>query len=291
MKKLKTATAFKAGVILNTIYIIVELFFGVILGSVALIADAFHNLSDVVGLIVSWVADLLGKRRPTNRYSYGLKSVSIIAALINALLLLVAMITIITEAITHFNNPQPIAGIDVMSVAFVGVIVNGISALLFMQGKNHDLNVKGAFLHLAADAGVSLAVVVAGLLMSITRWYWLDPAISILVAGFILISTFGLFKDSINLTLQSVPKTINLSETERIIVSCPQVLSYHDLHVWPLGTKDTALTVHVIASPNTNNNDLLNNLTTALEKTGNIQHITIQIENATGSKKIIENKF
>ncbi|WP_125706652.1 cation diffusion facilitator family transporter [Lacticaseibacillus daqingensis] len=278
MKQSKPNQAFRWGIGLNAGYIIAEVAFGLGIGSVALIADAMHNLSDVLGLGIAWFADWLSCRQPTIRRTYGYKSSSILAALINAVFLLVAMGAIIVEAVTRFSHAQPVAGGVVMAVAGVGILVNGGTALLFHHGQQHDLNVRGAFLHMAADAGVSLGVVIAGGLTLMTGWAWLDPLVSILVALVVLASTWGLLKDAVNLAMAAVPKAIDTAAVKALIEAFPTVTACHDLHIWALGTTDVALTVHVTRTTSCNNDQFLEQLGHKLRHTFEIAHVTIQVE-------------
>lgn len=274
----KPNAAFRWGILLNAVYIIAEVGFGTLIGSIALVADALHNLSDVLGLAIAWFASWLSLRRPTAQRTYGYKGSSILAALINAVFLLVAMGAIIVEAASRFAHPEPIQGATVMLVAGVGIVVNGVTALLFHQGKDHDLNIRGAFLHMAADAGVSLGVVLAGGLYLLTGWEWLDPLVSIGVAVVVLISTWGLLKDAVNLAMAAVPKAIDTAAVTRCIESCDTVISCHDLHIWALSTTDVALTVHVMRTTGENNDWFLEKLAQKLRDHFDIAHVTIQVE-------------
>ncbi|WP_125981854.1 cation diffusion facilitator family transporter [Loigolactobacillus iwatensis] len=270
--------AFKIGVFLNLLFIIIEVGYGVTSNSLALIADAGHNLSDVLGLAVSWIAVWLSGKNSNQRYTYGYKSSSILAALLNAIFLLIAVGGIATEAIQRFNQPASVAGWPVIIVAAIGVLINGFTALLFMSGRKKDLNIKGAFLHMAADAGVSIGVVLAGFLMLVTGWTWLDPLISLLIALLILLGTWGLLRDALNLALAAVPASIDLVEVKQAIEAHPEVKAIHDLHIWAIGTTDTALTVHIVRTELANNNELLENLNQELMAKFAINHVTIQPE-------------
>lgn len=270
--------AFGWGIGLNAVYIIAEIGFGVAIGSIALVADALHNLSDVLGLAVAWFADWLAGRQPTKQRTYGYKSSSILAALVNAVFLLVAMGAIIVEAIERLQHPAPIAGLTVMIVAGIGIVVNGATALLFHAGQQHDLNIRGAFLHMAADAGVSLGVVVAGGLSLLTNWEWLDPVVSILVAVVVLVSTWGLLRDAVNLALNAVPKSIDTAKVRAMIDDFPTVTACHDLHIWALSTTDVALTVHVTRQTSAHNDQFLEQLSQKLRNTFGIAHVTVQVE-------------
>lgn len=270
--------AFSLGMLVNTVYTVLEFVAGLLIGSVSLVADALHNLSDVLGLAIAWIADKLTSRHPTKRRTYGLKGGSILAALINAFILLIGMGAIIVEAIGRFAHPAAVQGRDVMIVAGIGIIVNGATALMFMRGRNSDLNRRGAFLHMAADAGVSIAVVIAAGIMSVTGWEWLDPLMSILVAVIVLIATWELLRDAVNLALAAVPRDVDAGEVAQIIRDYPTVKSFHDLHIWAIGTQDTALSVHLTRTTRDDNDEFLAGLSKALEKHCDIDHITIQIE-------------
>ncbi|WP_179394223.1 cation diffusion facilitator family transporter [Lacticaseibacillus absianus] len=278
MKQPKPNQAFRWGIILNAVYIVAEVTFGLMVGSIALVADAMHNLSDVLGLGIAWFADWLSCRQPTIRRTYGYKSSSILAALVNAVFLLVAMGAIIVEAVQRFGHAQPVAGGVVMLVAGVGILVNGATALLFHSGQQHDLNIRGAFLHMAADAGVSLGVVLAGGLTLLTGWAWLDPLVSILVAVLVLISTWGLLRDAVNLAMAAVPKAIDTAAVRALIEAFPTVTACHDLHIWALSTTDVALTVHVTRNVSSDNDQFLEQLSHKLRHTFEIAHVTIQVE-------------
>lgn len=274
----KPNAAFRWGILLNGLYIVAEVGFGVAIGSMALVADALHNLSDVLGLAIAWFAAWLSCRQPTVRRTYGYKGSSILAALINAVFLLVAMGAIIVEAIGRFADPAPIQGGIVMLVAGVGILVNGVTAMLFHHGQGHDLNIRGAFMHMAADAGVSLGVVLAGGLYLLTGWEWLDPTVSIIVAIVVLIGTWGLLKDAVNLAMAAVPKAIDMVAVKACIEDFPTVVSCHDLHVWALGTTDVALTVHVMRNSAEQNDWFLEKLGDQLRRQYDIAHVTIQVE-------------
>jgi cobalt-zinc-cadmium efflux system protein len=271
-------TPFVIGVILNLIYIVAELGFGFSTNSMALIADASHNFSDVLGLLVAWLAVWLSQKAPTAKRTYGYKSASILAALFNAVFLLIAIGGIITEAIQRLNQPATPHGWTVISVALLGVIVNGVTTFLFVHGQKEDLNIKGAFMHMAADTGVSLGVVVTGFIMLATDWTWLDPVVSLVIAVIILIGTWGLLRDAINLALNGVPNNVDLAAITKCIASQPSVSKVHDLHVWAIGTSDNALSVHLVRDTTENNDCFLNDLDQQLRTHYNIQHITIQVE-------------
>lgn len=270
--------AFAIGIALNVAFIIVEITFGLIVNSLALIADAGHNLSDVLGLIIAWGASYLVKKSARGKYTYGYKKVSVLAAFLNAMILLVAIGVIIWEAVGRFSEPQQAEGTTIMIVAGIGVVINAVTALLFFSGRKQDLNIKGAFLHMAADAGISLGVVVVGLVLTFTSFYWLDPVVSIIIALIIFWGTWDLLKDSSSLVIDAVPKEIDKEGVENYLNSLSEVESFHDLHIWAMSTTETALTVHAIVTSNSNRNKLLNRMSEDLQHKFGIIHTTIQIE-------------
>lgn len=270
--------AFAIGIGLNVVYIIVEVIYGLIVNSLALIADAGHNLSDVLGLVIAWVASYLVKKSATKKYTYGLKKSSVLAAFLNAMILLVAIGIIIWEAIGRFAEPQQIEGTTIIIVAGIGVVINAVTALLFFSGRKDDLNIKGAFLHMAADAGISLGVVVIGLVLTFTNYYWLDPVVSIVIAVIIFWGTWDLLKDSTSLVLDAVPKEIDKEGIEKYLNSLDELEGFHDLHIWAMSTTETALTVHAIAEENCCKNDLIDKISEVLKNKFNIVHTTIQLE-------------
>ncbi|MBU0472716.1 MAG: cation diffusion facilitator family transporter [Bacteroidetes bacterium] len=270
--------AFAIGIALNVVYIVIEVIYGLIVNSLALIADAGHNLSDVLGLIIAWVASYLVKKSATKKYTYGLKKSSVLAAFINAMILLVAIGIIIWEAIGRFAEPQQIEGTIIMIVAGIGVFINAVTALLFFSGRKHDLNIKGAFLHMAADAGISLGVVIVGLVLTFTNLYWLDPVMSIVIALIIFWGTWDLLKDSTSLALDAVPKEIDKDGVENYFDSMPQLKSFHDLHIWAMSTTETALTVHAVVEDGCSNNELIDKISEDMRHQFNIVHTTIQFE-------------
>lgn len=269
--------AFVVGIALNLGFVVVEAVFGFIAGSMALLADAGHNLSDVLGLIVAWAGASMARRSPSRRFTYGLKKASILAALANALILMVAIGAIATEAVRRLLDPQPAHGPTVIAVAAVGIVINGATALLFARGRRHDINIRGAYLHMAADAGVSAAVVVAGVLILFTGQMWVDPVTSLIIAAVIFWSSFGLLKESMGMSLAGVPAGIDLDEVEEALSGLPEVTAVHDLHVWPLSTTETALTAHLV-SPGGAGDELLKRAARMLHERFGIEHSTIQIE-------------
>ncbi|MET0307149.1 MAG: cation diffusion facilitator family transporter [Sphingomonas sp.] len=276
--------AFAIGILLNVAFVAVEGGAGVWTGSVALLADAGHNLSDVLGLLIAWGAAELAKRPASKRFTYGLRGSSILAALANALLLLVAVGAIALEAAERLGNPPPVPGVPVMAVAAVGIVVNLATALLFARGRHHDINVRGAYLHMAADAGVSAAVVVAGALILLTGRNWIDPAISLAVVAVILWSTWGLLKESITMALQAVPQRIDAEAVEHTLAALPGVSRVHDLHIWPMSTTEAALTAHLVMPDGHPGDSFLINLQHRLAHDFRIDHTTVQIELGDGAE-------
>jgi cobalt-zinc-cadmium efflux system protein len=270
--------AFAIGTTLNLGFVIVEAIYGVLSGSMALLADAGHNLSDVLGLVIAWIAAILAKRRPKGRYTYGLRGSSILAALFNAVLLLVALGVIAVEAIRRFLEPAPVAGMTVIIVALVGIAVNTATALLFMRGRKGDINIRGAFLHMAADAAVSAGVVVAGFIILRTGWAWLDPAVSLGIAAIVAVGTWGLLRDSVNMSLQAAPPGMEPDAIGDFLRARDKVEAIHDLHVWPMSTTETALTVHLLVPSGYPGDAFVADVCSALKEKFGIGHATIQIE-------------
>ncbi|MFP2903692.1 cation diffusion facilitator family transporter [Pyxidicoccus sp. 3LFB2] len=270
--------AFALGVTLNLGFVAVEATFGVISGSLALLADAGHNLSDVLGLVLAWGASILARRKPTARHTYGLRSSSILAALLNALLLLVAVGGIGWEAVRRLGQPAPVSSVTIMAVAGVGILINTATALLFWKGRKDDLNIRGAFLHMAADAGVSLGVVLAGALIHFTGWAWLDPVVTLGIAAIILVGTWGLLRDSVHLALQAVPANIDMASVRERLARAPGVSEVHDLHVWAMSTTEAALTAHLVVQGSQLDDQLLNRLKRELHDEFGIEHVTLQVE-------------
>ncbi len=277
-KPLNYNRAFAVGVILNLGFVGIEAVYGVLADSLALLADAGHNLSDVLGLVLAWGANLLAGRRATVRRTYGFRRTTILASLLSAILLLVALGGIGWEAIERFQRPEPVRALMVMAVAGAGVVVNTVTALLFLKGRKHDLNIKAAFLHMAADAAVSVGVVLAGLAIMYTGWLWLDPAISLVVALIILIGTWSLLRDSINLAVDAVPRGIDPEKVRKYLSSLPGVKAIHDFHVWGMSTTQAALTVHLVMPEGSRGDAFLDALATELNRRFGIDHSTIQIE-------------
>jgi cobalt-zinc-cadmium efflux system protein len=275
----RVTRAFLIGVVLNVGYVLVEAGYGFAVGSLALLADAGHNLSDVLGLLLAWGAAHLSTRPPSRRFTYGLGSTSILAALFNALLLLIAVGGIAWEAVRRLGEPTAVPGTTVMIVAGIGVVINTATALLFLRGRKDDLNIRGAFLHMAADAAVSLGVVLGGLAIATLVWLWLDPLLSLIIAAVILWSTWSLLRESLVLALQAVPAEIEPAEVEAYLGSLPGVSAVHDLHIWAMSTTSVALTAHLVRPDAPADNDaFLCNTAHGLQHRFNIGHATLQIE-------------
>jgi cobalt-zinc-cadmium efflux system protein len=275
--------AFIIGITLNVIYILVEVFYGLMINSMALIADAGHNFSDVLGLLLAWGAAYLAKTATTEKRTYGFRKSTILAALFNAILLMIAVGAISIEAVRKLISPEPVQGLTMMAVAGVGVIINGITAFLFMKGRKEDLNIKGAFLHMAADAGVSLGVVLAGFIIYSTGWLWVDPAISLVIVLVITIGTWGLLKDSFHLSMDAVPNGINLKDVGNYLKGINGVEEVHDLHIWAMSTTEIALTAHLVIPEETNDDYFLKRICGELHSRFGIGHSTIQIEKSAQS--------
>lgn len=270
--------AFAIAILLNAVFVAVEFGYGFAAGSMALMADAGHNLSDVLSLILAWGAILMARRRPDDRYTWGLRSSSILAALLNAMLLLLACGAMAWEAVDRFREPPVVAGLTVTVVAAVGIVVNGLSAWLFMRGSEHDLNIRGAYLHMAADAVVSFGVVLTGLAMLGTGWYWLDPVISLVIVMVIVWGTWGLLRESLQLALSAVPPGIDVAGIATFLRGRPGVTTIHDLHIWGLSTTETALTVHLVMPGGCPGDDFLHEVVEELEHHYRIHHATVQVE-------------
>lgn len=270
--------AFVIGIILNMGFVIVEAVFGFLTNSLALTADAGHNLSDVLGLILAWGASWLARRRPTKRYTYGLRRSSILAAFLNACLLLVAMGAITLEAIERLGSPKPIVGSTIITVALVGIVINGITAGMFISGKEQDLNIKAAFLHMVADALVSFGVVLAGVAIMVTNWLWFDPVISLIIVVVILVGTWKLLSQSLDLVLDAVPQGIDLLAVRTYLAELPGVVAVHDLHIWAMSTTESALTAHLVMLTGNPGDAFLSRIAMDLHDKFSIEHTTIQIE-------------
>ena len=274
--------AFAAGVALNIGFVIVEAVFGVLSNSLALLTDAGHNLSDVLGLLLAWGAAVLAKKRPSARRTYGFSRATIIASLFSGLLLMGAVGAIGWEAISRLMTPAQPAGKTIMIVAAIGVVINTATALFFFSGKDHDLNIRGAYLHMAADAAVSLGVVVSGALILYLGYNWIDPVISLVIAAVILLSTWGLLRDSLNLAVDAVPRNVDPDAVRDYLSTLPNVLEIHDLHIWPMSTTDTALTAHMVMDEFPDSDHYLNEVAKILHERFSINHPTIQLERQNG---------
>jgi cobalt-zinc-cadmium efflux system protein len=270
--------AFVVGLLLNGGFVLTEFGFGLQANSVALIADAGHNLSDVLGLLLSWVASLLLHRQPSTRYTYGWRKFSIIAAFLNSIFLLVATGGIIWEAIGRLINTNEVDGSIVIGVAAVGVVINTVTALMFLSGRKGDLNIQAAFQHMAADALVSVGVVLAGIGILLTNWLWLDPIISLVISGLIILSTWGLLKESFHLAMDGVPNNIDERAVRNYLCECPGVTQIHDLHIWSMSTVETALTAHLVIPSGHPGDGFLADVCQELREHFQIRHATIQIE-------------
>ena len=270
--------SFALGVLLNVIFVAIEAVYGISAHSMALIADAGHNLSDVLSLLLAWGATLLATRPATEKKTYGFRKVTILASLASAILLLVALGGITREAIGRFAAPQPVDSMTIIVVAAVGVVINTITALLFVSGQKEDLNIKGAFLHMAADAAVSAGVVVAGGIILFTGWLLVDPLISIMIVVVVLFGTWSLLRDSFNLAIDAVPENIDMPGIRNYLLSQARVQQIHDLHVWPLSTTQTALSVHIIVDDEQLDNNFLHKIQQKLHDHFGIEHATVQVE-------------
>ena len=270
--------AFAIGIGLNVAFVAIEFAYGVVANSMALVADAGHNLSDVLGLVVAWIASVLSKRPPSARYTYGLGGSSILSALFNAVLLLVAVGAIALEAIQRLLHPEPVAEVTVMVVAAIGIVINGLTAWLFASGRKGDLNIRGAFLHMVADAAVSAGVVVAAFVILLTGWLWLDPLTSLIIVGVIVWGTWSLLRDSLAMSVGAVPGHIDPQAVRRYLESCAGVSAVHDLHIWPMSTTETALTAHLVVPGGHPGDEFLAITATRLRHSFGIGHSTLQIE-------------
>lgn len=277
----KQGRVFAIAIVLNMVFVAIEFSYGYIANSTALAADAGHNISDVLSLLLAWSAVILTRKQPSQRYTYGLRSTSILAALANAMLLLVASGAIAWEAIHRFSQAPIVDSLTVSVVAAVGIAVNGLSAWLFMKGSKRDLNIRGAYLHMAADTAVSLTVVIAGLAIFYTGWYWLDPAISLVIVTVIMISTWGLLRDSLKLALSAVPEGIDVPAIYEYLSQLNGVTDIHDLHIWGLSTTETALTVHLVIPGGHPGDAFMDDIVQTLNAHYSVHHSTLQIEQGT----------
>lgn len=275
--------AFFIAIALNSLFVVVEFFYGVVANSTALMADAGHNLSDVLGLLLAWGAAILSRQAPSGRFTYGLRSTSILAAVANAVFLLVACGGIAWEATQRFSQAPAVAGLTVTLVAGVGIVVNGLSAWLFVKGSKGDLNIRGAYLHMAADAAVSLGVVLAGIAMMVTGWFWLDPVVSLAIVGVVVYGTWGLLRESMELALNAVPAHIDVAEIDAYLRALAGIADIHDLHVWGMSTTESALTVHLVVPEGYPGDAFMDEVTRTLDTRFKIHHSTLQIEQGTTS--------
>ncbi|MBA4764591.1 MAG: cation transporter [Erythrobacter sp.] len=272
--------AFLIGIVLNTAFVIIEAVYGWLSGSMALIADAGHNLSDVMALLLAWGASIAAKKPANARFTYGYKSSTILAALANAALLLVAIGAIAYETIHRLSDPAPVEGATMVIVAGIGIVINAGTAMLFMRGRKQDINIRGAFLHMAADALVSLGVVIAGIAILLSGALWIDPLVSLLIVAVIAWGTWGLLKDSVAMSLLGVPKGVSESRVRGYLVGLEGVSEIHELHIWPMSTTETALTAHLVMPDGHPGDAFLREIGHELEHHHRIGHATIQIEQA-----------
>jgi cobalt-zinc-cadmium efflux system protein len=270
--------AFAVGILLNAVFVAIETGYGITAGSLALIADAGHNLSDVLSLLLAWGAGKLATKPATEKRTYGFRKITIMASLVSAVFLLLALGGIAWEAINRFSNPHPVEGMTVIIVAAIGVVINTVTALLFMSGQKNDLNIRGAFLHMMADAGVSLGVVVAGVIIMFKGWLVIDPIMSLFIVAIILIGTWSLLRDSMNLALDSVPEDVDIAGIKNYLTSLENVSQIHDLHVWAMSTTEVALSVHLKMLDDFLDKDFLPTIQQQLHDSFSIEHSTIQIE-------------
>ena len=269
--------AFQTGIALNIIFVAIEAFFGFFSNSMALVADAGHNLSDVLALVFSWIAVFLSQKKPTLKFTYGFRRSTILVALLNTILLLATVFFIAWETFSRLNYPAAIKSGYMMVVAAIGIGVNGFTAWLFMKGRNRDLNIRSAFLHFVADALVSFGVVVAGIIMAFSGLQWIDSVVSFAIITVILYSSYHLLIDSVNLALDGVPDSIQIEEVSKFLENLPEVSGIHDLHIWALGTTQAALTVHLSTSRQTGIG-FITSIQQELKEKFNIDHTTIQVE-------------
>lgn len=280
--------AFPVAVLLNLAFVIAEISAGLLSGSMALLADAGHNFSDVLSLLLAWGASVLATRPPSARFTYGLKSSSILAAIANAALLWVALGAILVETIRRLADPAPVAGTTMMVVAAMGIAVNGVCAFLFAKGRQQDLNLRAAFQHLLADAAVSAGVVLAGLLVTLTSARWIDPVTSLVITGVIAWGSWGLLRDAIKMGLLAVPDGIDQTAVRSFLATQPGVSAVHDLHIWPMSTTETAMTAHLVMPGGHPGDAFLHELAHELEHDFGIGHATVQVETRSGSECALE---
>lgn len=270
--------SFAIAVFLNILFVAIEAVYGVISGSLALLADAGHNLSDVMGLIMAWAASWLASKAATRAKTYGLKKTTILAALFNALILIAAVGGITWEAIQRLTDPADVAGLTVVIVAGIGVLINGATMMLFLKGQKGDINIRGAFLHMAADTAVSVGVVISGTILMFTNLTWIDPIVSLVIAVVIFVGTWQLLKESVNLAVDAVPNGIDPSAVHELLENLPGVQSAHHLHIWALSTTENALTVHLVKPDPESDDRVISEAAEMLNEHFGIQHTTIQWE-------------
>lgn len=276
--------AFAIAIVLNLGFVGVEFFYGFLANSTALMADAGHNLSDVLGLMLAWGAAILAKRAPNQRYTYGLRSTSMLAALFNAMLLMAACGGIAWEAAQQLVHPDPVAGTTVSIVAGVGILINGFSAWLFMSGSKDDINIRGAYLHLAADAAISLGVLIAGVIVGYTGWNWIDPLVSVVIVVFIVISTWSLLTQSVRMMMAAVPDNVDRAEIEQFLRARPGVAELHDLHIWAMSTTENALTAQLVIPSGYPGDQAMDAISKQLREEFSVQHSTLQVR--TGAAEL-----
>ena len=277
--------SFIIAIVLNTAFVMIEFIYGMLAHSTALMADAGHNLSDVLGLLLALGASLLSRKKPGGRFTYGLRSTSILAALGNAMFLMVVCGAIALEALHRFSNPQTIDGLTVILIAGIGIAINGVSAWLFVRGSQDDLNIRGAYLHMLSDAVVSAGVVIAAILMMYTGMYWLDPVISLIIVAVIVSSTWGLMRESLSLALNAIPPNIDGIEVESYLRNCTGVSDIHDLHIWGMSTTESALTVHLVIPAGYPGDAFMDDIINNLQARFSIGHSTLQVEQGTTSHR------
>jgi cobalt-zinc-cadmium efflux system protein len=270
--------AFAIGIALNLGFVVVEVVYGLLANSIALVADAGHNLGDVLGLALAWIAMVLARRAPSPTFTYGLRRGTILAALANAALLLATVGAIAVEGLRRLFEPAPVAGLTIIAVAAAGILVNGISAWLFASGSKGDINLRGAFTHMAADALVSLGVVIAAAIILATGWTWLDPLASLIVAAVILVGTWGLLRDSVGMALDAAPAGVKVEDVRAFLSRQPGVAGVHDLHIWSMSTTEIALTCHCLLPGGHPGDEFLVRLARELQERYHIGHATIQVE-------------
>jgi cobalt-zinc-cadmium efflux system protein len=275
--------AFKLGIAMNAAFVVLEAGAGIAFNSVALISDAAHNLSDVLALVLAWGAYWLSGAAPTERRTYGMKRATILASLVSAVMLCMALGAVIWEALHRLSEPAATHGLTIVVVAGAGVLINGLTAVLFLSGRHTDLNIKGAYLHMIADAAVSLGVLCAGIVILLTGWDWVDPAVALVVAIVILASGVALLRESLDLAMDAVPRHIRIEEVRRYLAALPGVCDVHDLHIWSMSTTETALTVHLVVPDKPVSDKFLQNAAKTLRDDYAIHHPTIQIEDGTAS--------